>query len=407
MAASTRLRVSHRYLTTPGVSGGQLLRDGLLAAVCLTLVLVVNLSGAESVPGNSDPNALNVALTVLAVGTIALRRRYPLLVLLVTLLAVLSLMVTKGTVGLATLGPIIAFYTAAAMGTRRHVRLAGVFVVFALALTALLRPVDLSTEGAVVMVTVFAGGYLLAMSARARRERALADVAAAEQRAEAERERAAHTVSQERLRITRELHDVIGHAMSVMVVQAGVAERLLDSDVEQAREAVAEIARTGRRSMAEMRQILGALREADTTGEPLPRSPTPTLNDLGALAAKVDGAGLPVAIHVRGVRGAVPAGIDLAAYRVVQEALTNCLKHSRAGCAEVTVTYRPTGVELEVLDDGRQLVAVPDSGVHAGHGLTGMRERVAIYDGSLSVGRGPRGGFRVHATFPYTQGHTS
>jgi signal transduction histidine kinase len=309
-------------------------------------------------------------------------------------------------VGLATLGPIVAFYTAAAIGTRHHVRVAVAAVVVALALTALLRPVDLSTEGAVVMVTVFVGGYLLAMGTRARRERALADIAAAEQLAQAEHERAAHTVSQERLRITRELHDVIGHAMSVMVVQAGVAERLLDSDVEQAREAVAEIARTGRRSMSEMRQILGALREADAAGEPLPRSPTPTLDDLGALAAKVEGAGLPVDVLVTGNRAAVPAGIDLAAYRVVQEALTNCLKHSGADRATVTVTYGPAGVELEVVDDGRRPVTVPVTGSSAGHGLTGMRERVAIYDGSLSVGRGPRGGFRVHATFPYAQALT-
>jgi signal transduction histidine kinase len=396
------IRLADRHLEAPPATRRQLAGDVLLGAVCLTVVLVVNLSGQESVPANTGTSVISVTLTVLAVGSVALRRRFPLSVLVVCLLAVLGLVVTKATVGMATLGPFIAFYTAVAMGTRRNARIAVGAVAAALVATALLRPVDLSAEGAIATVIAFGSGLVLALGTRARRDRSLADIRVAEQRAEAERQRAAHTLSSERLRITRELHDVLGHAMSVMVVQAGVAERLLDSDVEQARAAVAEIARTGRRSMSEIRQILAVLREGDTAEGALSRSPMPTLDDLPALAAEVHRAGLPVVVDVLGRRATVPAGIDLAAFRVVQEALTNCLKHSGARQAFVTVTYGSTAVDIEVVDDGRH-APVPDPGLVGGHGLVGMRERVAIYDGELAVGRRPGGGFRVHATFPLPQ----
>ena len=396
----SRARFADLHLAVSPATGRQLIGDILLAAALLGLVLVINVSGVESVPANSDTSILSVTLTVLTVGPLAVRRRYPLTVLVVSLLGILGLVVTKATVGLAPLGLFIAAYTAVAMGTRRNARLATLIVVAGLAITAVLRPVDLSAEGTVVNLIVFGGALLLAQSTRARRDRAAADVAAAEQRAEAERERAAHSVADERLQITRELHDVIGHAMSVMVVQAGVAERLLDSDVEQAREAVSEIARTGRRSMSEMRQIVGMLREGSSNGQPS-RSPMPTLDDLHALAADFERAGVPVEVEVLGTRLEIPPGIDLAAYRVVQEALTNCLKHAGATLATVTLTYREAAVEIEVVDDGGA-ATVPDGG-SAGHGLIGMRERVAIYAGELSVGPGTGGGFRVHATFPFTQ----
>ena len=400
--SSTRSRFADRHLAVPPATGRQLTGDILLAAGLLALVLVVNLSGVESVPANSDPSVLSVALTVLAVGPLAVRRRYPLTVLVVSLLGILGLVILKATVGLAPLALFIAAYTAVAMSTRRNARLATLTVVAGLALTAVLSPVDLSPEGVVFNLIVFGGALLLAQSTRARRDRALADVAAAEQRAEAERERAAHSIAEERLEITRELHDVVGHAMSVMVVQAGVAERLLDRDLEQAREAVSEIAKTGRRSMAEMRQILGMLRDGSTDGQ-ISRSPMPTLDDLHTLAGEFARTGLPVEVEVVGNRQEIPAGIDLAAYRVVQEALTNCLKHARASQATVTLTYRTAAVEIEVVDDGGTTASDQDGSTSAGHGLIGMRERVAIYAGELSVGPMVGGGFRVHATFPFTQ----
>ncbi len=393
--------------SVPTLSARQTAFDVLVAVVCLSLTLTVNLGGSESVSANRDPDALTVALTVLAVGSIALRRRYPLAVLAVTLSGILGLVLVKGTVGMATIGPFAATYTAVTLGSARSSRRAIGLVIVALALTAILDPVDLSREGAVLSSAAFAGVILLATSTRARRERAEADVRAAEQkvelereRADAEQERASLAATQERLRITRELHDVIGHAMSVMVVQAGAAGRLLDTaDPGRARTAVTEIENTGRRAMAEMRNLLGVLRDGEADGEDSPRAPAPTLDDVPALVSRVGQAGLPTTLTAHGIPAAVPPGVGLAAYRIVQEALTNCLKHSGASCASVEMTYRPTEVEILVSDDGSGLAL---GSVHstAGHGLAGMRERVATYGGSLVIGDVTEGGFRVRATFP-------
>ncbi|MGA9749307.1 MAG: sensor histidine kinase [Nocardioides sp.] len=384
--------------------------DVLVAVVCVAATLIVNLSGSESVAANRDPDAVTVALTVLAVGSIALRRRFPVRVLALTLAAVLGLVLVKGTVGMATIGPFVAAYSAVTLGTARHSRRAIALVILALTLTVILDPVDLSRDGAVISGAAFAGVLLLATSARSRRERAEDDVRAAEQqvtleraRADAERERASLTATQERLRITRELHDVIGHAMSVMVVQAGVAGRLLDTaDPGRARTAVAEIENTGRTAMAEMRNLLGVLRDGGSEGgDGLPRGPLPTLDDVHSLVARVRQAGLPTTMAVHGVPLGVTPGVGLAAYRIVQEALTNCLRHSGGTFATVDVTYRPTEVEILVTDDGAGM-ANGAAEPAAGHGLPGMRERVAVHGGELTIGDRPEGGFRVRATLPLT-----
>lgn len=391
------------------LSGRQVAFDVLLAVVCLAVTLAVNLSGSESVAANRDPDALTLALTVVSVGAIAARRRLPLTTLAVTLAGVLGLVLVKGTVGMATIGPFIAAYAAIAHGSARNSRRAIALVILALALMVILDPVDLSAEGALISGAVFAGVILLATSSRARRDSAHADLTAAEQRvalererADAERERAALTATQERLRITRELHDVIGHAMSVMVVQAGAAGRLLDTaDPGRARTAVAEIENTGRGAMAEMRNLLGVLRDGEAEGDGSPRAPAPTLDDVRPLVARVGEAGLPTTMAVHGTPFVVTAGIGLAAYRIVQEALTNCLKHSSATAASVDVTYRPTEVEILVADDGTGL-ANGTVEPAAGHGLAGMRERVAAYGGDFTIGDRPEGGVRVRATFPLT-----
>ena len=360
---------------------GRLAFDVLLAAACLGVALVVNLSGSESVAANREDGPLTVSLTVLGVGSLVLRRVWPLVTLLLTLTGVLGLVVVDGTVGAATLGPIVAAYTAAAHGTARTGQRAMVIVVAALVLTWFLDPVDLSPEGTVINAAAFGTVLLLGTGVRDRRDRAVVDVRAA--------------AAQERLRITRELHDVLGHSMSVMVVQAGAAGRLLDTgDTTRARAAVAEIEQTGRRSMTEMRHLLGILRDEEES--PSPRAPVPTLSDVEALVGRVGEAGLPTTLTVTGDRGAVSQGVDLAAYRIVQEALTNCLKHSAASRAEVGISYGAETVTVEVTDDGRG----PARRETSGHGLAGMRERVAMYDGELSVGAGAGGGFRVHAVLP-------
>jgi signal transduction histidine kinase len=357
---------------------GRLAFDVLLAAACLAVALVVNLSGAESVAANREDGLLTVSLVVLAVGSLALRRIWPLATLVLTLTGVLGLVAVDGTVGAATLGPIVAADTAAAPRTAHR---GAVVVAAALVVTWFLDPVDLSPEGTVINAAAFGAVLLLGTGVRDRRERAVVDVRAA--------------ATQERLRITRELHDVLGHSMSVMVVQAGAAGRLLDTgDTVTARAAVAEIEQTGRRSMAEMRHLLGILRDEEESASP--RAPAPTLSEVEALVGRVGEAGLPTTLTVTGERGAVSPGVDLAAYRIVQEALTNCLKHSAATRAEVGISYGSDTVAVEVTDDGRG----PARGETTGHGLDGMRERVAMYDGDLSVGARDQGGFRVHAVLP-------
>lgn len=380
--------------------------DSALAAACLAIALVVHLGGSEAVAANRDPDVLTVLLTTVAVGVIALRRRWPVVVLGVALVGVLGLVLVKGTVGMATTGPMIAAYTAVAWGSSREVRRAVALVVLALLLTWVLDPVDLSPSGALLNTAAFAAVVLLGTTSRARREGAEAAVLAVEQRAalereraDAERERSVRAATEERLRITRELHDVLGHAMSVMVVQAGAAGRLLDvDDAARARTAVAEIERTGRQSMNEMRQLLGVLRDGGPEAGASPRAPAPTLHDVEALTRRVGEAGLPTTVSFDGDRSSVPAGVSLAGYRVVQEALTNSLKHSGAGSARVAVTCGSTGLRIEVADDGRGAGAGGPS-EQGGHGLAGMRERVAVHGGELVLDSSSTG-FRVVATFP-------
>lgn len=385
--------------------------DVLLAVVCLAITLAINLSGSQSVIANRDPDVVTVALTVLAVASIALRRRFPLTILAVTLAGVLGLILVKGTVGTATIGPFIAAYAAVAYSSARNSRRAIALVMLALAMTAILDPVDLSGEGAVLSSLAFAGVILFASSTRARREAADAEVRSAEQRvelererADSERERASLAATTERLRITRELHDVIGHAMSVMVVQAGAAGRLLDtSDPTRARTAVSEIESTGRLAMADMRNLLGVLRDGGTEGaaegDGSPRAPAPTLDDVSDLVTRVGQSGLPTTLTEHGTPVVVTPGVGLAAYRIVQEALTNCLKHSGATCAAVDVTYCASEVRIRVTDDGTG--ASHDSVERsAGQGVAGMRERVAAYGGDFTIDQRPECGFRVRASLP-------
>ncbi len=369
--------------------------DVVLGALCLAVAVAVHVGGSEAVSGNLEPGVLSVLLTTVAVGPLVVRRRFPVAVLCVTLGGLLALVATRNTVGASTLGCIVAFYTAVALEGQRRMRVAVAVMVVGVVTGLLMRPVDLSAGGALVHLVVFTGAGVLGYGVRSRRERFEAEVVAA-------RERAALGASEERLRITRELHDIIGHAMSVMVVQAGVAEQLLDTDPDRARAAVAQIGTTGRASLAEMRQVLGALRDGDPDpAATLPRDPTPGLAQVPTLAARVETAGLPVTLTLQGDAQPLPPGLELAAYRVVQEALTNCLKHSGATRARVTISHDVGEVRVSVQDDGRAH-SVPSGGPGSprGHGIAGMRERVAVHGGDLSAGPLPGGGFLVDARFP-------
>jgi signal transduction histidine kinase len=213
---------------------------------------------------------------------------------------------------------------------------------------------------------------------------------AAVQAQEAHEVEAVRAAADERRRIAREMHDVVAHSVSVMVVQAGGARRILDRDPARAVDAAAHIEDVGRAALTEMRRLLGVLHHTDE------RAPQPSMRELGALVERTRAAGLPVSLTVEGEPRSLPAGVDLAAYRVVQEALTNAIKHADAAPTEVTVRWEPEHLELEIVDNG----AAAANGNHGGHGLVGMKERVRLYDGELRAGRRTGGGFEVIARLP-------
>jgi signal transduction histidine kinase len=208
-------------------------------------------------------------------------------------------------------------------------------------------------------------------------------------------ERARSAVAEERARIARELHDVVGHSVSVMTVQASAVRRLLKADQEREREALLVVEQTGREALAEMRRLVGVLRRPE---EAPALAPQPSLEFLDKLVEHVREAGLPVELRVEGEPTQLAPGIDLTAYRLIQEGLTNALKHAEASRAEVVVRYRGDDVELLVLDDGRG-AGGSDGG---GHGLVGIRERVTVYGGELDAGPRAEGGFALRARLPVT-----
>jgi signal transduction histidine kinase len=213
-------------------------------------------------------------------------------------------------------------------------------------------------------------------------------------RAEREREeRARLAVSDERARIARELHDVVGHSVSVMTVQASAVRRLLRDHQEKEREALEVVEQTGREALAEMRRMVGVLRRPE---EAPALAPQPSLQHLDKLVEHAREAGLPVELRLEGTPEPLPTGVDLTAYRLVQEGLTNALKHAHADRAEVVIRYGDGYVELAVSDDGRGI----GGGDGGGHGLVGMRERVSVYGGELEAGPRAEGGYRLRARLP-------
>jgi signal transduction histidine kinase len=245
--------------------------------------------------------------------------------------------------------------------------------------------------GVVVFSIVWVVGFLL------RRKFAEGEEAKARAlRAEHEREeRARAAVAEERARIARELHDVVGHSVSVMTVQASGVRRLLLPEQEREREALLIVERTGREALAEMRRMVGVLRRPE---EAPARAPQPSLEHLGRLVEQAREAGLPVELRIEGNAIKLPAGVDLTAYRLVQEGLTNAIKHARATRADVLVAYRDGEIEVTVSDNGTGV----GNGVSGGHGLVGMRERVSVYGGRLDAGPQPNGGYRLRARLPLT-----
>ena len=209
--------------------------------------------------------------------------------------------------------------------------------------------------------------------------------------------RAARAVETERARIARELHDVIAHSLSIIVVQAAAERRVLPAGQQSTAETLESIEQSGRQAMTELRRLLGLLRKSD--GEPS-LAPQPGLSRLGDLVAEVREAGVEVNVRTDGDLAAIPRGLDLSAYRIVQECLTNVLKHARAHRVEISLRCQGRIIEIEVTDDG----AAAGPPAPGGFGLLGMRERVTVYGGTVQAGPRDAGGYRVHARLPFEAG---
>jgi signal transduction histidine kinase len=372
--------------------------DSVLALGAAGLAPFVSMPVGSGLP--RDRFALGYGLVLLHTLPLAGRRRFP--------GAVLALVVASGLAGAALflppffLGPaiLVAVYSVAAYG-RRWVSLAGLTVA-ELGLAALQRtPLKFEFEGLALVgfMGILAAAWLLGHFAHNYRAYAARLEERTAELEQAREELARRAVTEERLRLARELHDVVAHAMSVIAVQSGVGTHVADSQPEQVGKALAAIEATSRSALTELRRLLGVLRQDSEPQASL--APVPGLANLDVLLAEVAEAGLAVRLRVEGAPAPLPAGVDLSAYRIVQEALTNVIKHAGPGHAQVTIRYGDREVAVEVTDDGRGVAAVAgDGGKGTGHGLIGMAERVAAFGGDLEVGPRPGGGFRVAARLP-------
>jgi signal transduction histidine kinase len=318
----------------------------------------------------------------------------------VWLLAV-ALSFADGRLVVFTATPLIAGMAAAfllgGLGDDTRARL-GLAVVLGAAVVIIEQNPDHAPGDLVFTPVLFGIGWLAGFAPRERAQR----VEAAELRAiQAERERettARIAVAEERARIARELHDIVAHAVSVMVLQVGAVRHKLPEELAEDSDALRGVERTGRGALAEMRLLLGAMRGE---GEEAERSPQAGLGRLDALIEEIGHAGLPVTLQVEGERFALPPAIDLSAYRIVQEGLTNALKHAHASRADVVVRYARDELQIEVRDDGGGAAG----GDGLGHGLIGVRERVKIYGGEMSAGSVNGGGFVLSTRLPLA-GHS-
>ena len=366
-------------------------REALLAPAFLVIALIeILLRGLE-------PRTPLLALALLLPLPLVWRIRFPLEVLAasVVVLVVGELVAHRDDfpIALGCVG-LVAAYSAAAHLRGRRAEVADFLVIAAIVGSAAVAAsknwngsVATNLVAALISLTIlFRGAWIAGRWMQRRRDRSRSAIVEREQQAQV-------ALRAERARIARELHDVVAHAMSVIVLQARGARHAFLERPEEAREALDAVERTASKGLSEMRRLLGALREE---GESAALAPQPSLNQIDALVADVRGAGLPVELRVEGASRELPLGIDLCAYRIVQEALTNTLKHAGPATARVLLRYAEDEVEVEITDTG----AGERNGSAPGQGLAGMRERVALFGGQFEAGPQREGGYLVTARLP-------
>jgi signal transduction histidine kinase len=367
------------------------------------LPLVLAVAGLIELMTSSDIDAPWPMQILFALGTtvpLLWRRRAPLVVLIVVFGSIAVADMTYDIANNASspfAGLLVATYASGAYTSRRDGRIAAALIGAAVLAMAVSNGED------VIGDAVFIGGIMYAVwgaatIVRSRQELAGALAARTVELEHEREENAKLAVAEERARIARELHDVVAHNLSIMVLQAGAERRAIGDERPQTTEALATIEDTGRTAMAEMRRLLGMLRRSD---DELALAPQPSLRYLDDLVSQVRDAGLPVDLRVEGEPRAVAPGVDLSAYRIIQEALTNALKHAGPARARVTVRYGDNELDIEIADDGSGAAEPVPAG---GHGLVGMRERVALFGGDLAAGRRLSGGYVVRAKLPLAGG---
>lgn len=348
-------------------------------------------------PGDHTASPANLLATV----PLLARRRWPIAVLL---LALVGFAISGRDTGLAALVGGLTAAVSVGLHARRQLLAWLAVLVCAAALT-----LEFGFQGngsgqstlpvpPFLLPFILLGAAFLAGREIATRQQQLNQQRELARRLERDREEAVQAAAEgERQHIARELHDIVAHSVGVMVIQAGAARQVLTDKPEAARESLMAVEASGHQAMNELRRLLGVL--GDDAGEAPPLAPQPTMQNIEAMVAQVKDAGLPVSLRIEGERGPLPPGVDVAAYRVVQEALTNALKYAGGADTEVVIRYLPDAIDLEVIDEGT--ASTPASGV--GRGLAGMRERVALFHGTITAGPRPGRGYAVRAHLPIDQ----
>jgi signal transduction histidine kinase len=369
-------------------------------ALGFTVVGLLSVFTQDLVDGLVEPGPLAVLTTLVTTAAVAWRRRAPLAAVVVACAGILAHIAAGYPEGSLPFVIVFLSYSVGAWEPPRRSLVGLAIILVTLALVAASDAPGLDALGTIANAAFFIVAWAVGFAMHARRETTELTLRQAEERADVERQRAARMLAEERLRLAQELHDVVAHSMSVIAVQAGVGAHVIDTRPDQARSALEAISATSRGTLAELRRLLGVLRDDD--GERA-HAPAPALADLPRLVADVRAAGLPVTLEVEGSCGQANPAVELSAYRIVQEALTNVLKHAGSPTkVAVKVEHLADAVRVEVVDDGRGAASAfgADHG-GSGHGLLGMRERVALWGGELTVGPAAGGGFRVRALLPY------